>query len=133
MIFSMTAAAGRARRAAPARSNAITAGHFCYRRPVPTTRADGSSPAATRDEQDALTTRTALSSLAAAGVAVALPALARPEATRYYLTQGVALLTVAALLAVLRHKPMTLAVLAEALHRVLEGTPRERSGAGTPP
>lgn len=59
-------------------------------------------PAGTPEALDALTARSAIWSLAVAGVAAALPALVRPEAAAYYFTQSAALLAAAALLFAVR-------------------------------
>ena len=78
-------------------------------------RAPGVSPhlalALIRDGFDDLTARSALRSLALGGLAIASPALVRPESAAYYLFQGGILLAGAAVLFVLRRrlKPRTVA------------------------
>ncbi len=76
-------------------------------------RAPGVSPhlALIRDGFDDLTARSALRSLALGGLAIASPALVRPEAATYYLLQGSLLLAGAAALFLLRRRlrPRTVA------------------------
>jgi two-component system, cell cycle sensor histidine kinase and response regulator CckA len=78
-------------------------------------RAPGVSPhlalALIRDGFDDLTARSALRSLALGGLAIASPALVRPESAAYYLLQGSILLAGAAVLFLLRRRlrPRTVA------------------------